>query len=290
MSAQILVLGATGNAGGATLRALEAAGAEAIAFVRDPAAAERKLGDGTPMRVGDLSDEASLRGALAGVDAVLLCSGNAPAMRDLQLNAVRVISSSDVRRIVKISGSPVSVSPQSPARTGRDHCAVEEAMRAIGRETVAIRPNMFMQAFIDQAQAVSHGALPGLDGEPRVSFIDARDIGRVAAAALMADTAPEPVLEVTGPQALTWFDVADAMSAVFGRTITHYPMASDSVRQALLSMGRPEWLVNHLLEIGELMREPKAAEVTDTVERITGHPPGTFTQFLTDNAAAFPAA
>lgn len=287
MIGPVLVIGATGNAGGATLRALKAAGREGIAFVRDPEAAARALGDDTPIRVGDLADPASLRSALDGVDAVLLCSANDPAMRELQLGALQAISSSDVRRIVKISGSPVSVSPSSPARTGRDHLAVEEAMRATGRETVAIRPNMFMQAFLDQALAVSHGALPGLDGEPRVSFIDARDIGRAAAAALMADPAPEPVLEVTGPEALTWFDVAEAMTTAFGRTVTHYPMPVDAAREALLGMGRPEWLVDHQLEIGQLMREPKAAEVTDTVERITGRSPSTLAQFLTDNAAAF---
>jgi hypothetical protein len=55
-------------------------------------------------------------------------------------------------------------------------------------------------------------------------------------------------------------------------------------------MGRPEWLVEHLLELGALMREPKAAEVTGTVERMTGRPPTSLSEFLKDHAAAFPAA
>jgi len=55
-------------------------------------------------------------------------------------------------------------------------------------------------------------------------------------------------------------------------------------------MGRPEWLVAHLLELGALMREPKAAEVTDTVQRITGHPATTLGKFLADHTSAFPAA
>jgi uncharacterized protein YbjT (DUF2867 family) len=206
---------------------------------------------------------------------VLPCSGNDREMRGQQLTAIRAIAASGARRIVKISGSPVSVSADSPARTGRDHFAIEEAMRATGRETVAIRPNTFMQNFPDQAPAVAHGALPGPEGDPRVSFVDTRDIGRVAAAALVADQTPEPVLEVTGPEALTWFDVAETMSAVLGRPITHYPMPPDVIRKALVGMGRPEWLVEHLLELGALMREPKAVEVTDTVQRMTGRPPTT---------------
>jgi uncharacterized protein YbjT (DUF2867 family) len=195
-----------------------------------------------------------------------------------------------VRRVVKISGSPVSVAADSPARTGRDHLAIEEALRATGREIAAIRPNVFMQNFLDQAVAVGHGALPGPDGEPRVSFIDARDIGAVAAAALLADAPPPPVLEVTGPEALSWFDVAEAMTAILGRAITHYPAGPDVVRQGLLAMGRPEWQIEHLLELGALMGRPKAAEVTDTVQRMTGRPALGLAEFLNDHTGAFPAA
>jgi uncharacterized protein YbjT (DUF2867 family) len=208
MARTFLVIGATGTVGGATLNALRASGAEPVAFVRDARRAAGLLGDRTPVRSGDLADEGSVRAALDGVDAVLLCSAHGPAMREHQLAAVRAISASDVNRVVKISGSPVSVRADSPASTGRDHFEVERALRAIGRDTVAIRPNPFMQNFLVQTPVAAHGALPGPDGSPRASFIDARDVGRVAAAALLAEQPPEPVLDVTGPEALTWFDAA----------------------------------------------------------------------------------
>ncbi len=290
MTAGPLVIGATGTVGGATFSALREAGAEPIAFVRDRGRAAGLLGERVPLRVGDLEEEATLRDALEGMEAVLLCTGHDPAMRDQQLHAVRAIEASEVRRVVKISGSPVSVSPDSPAGTGRDHYAVEEALRASGRDVIAVRPNAFMQNFLEQSAAIAHGALPGPDGEPRVSFVDAGDIGRVAAAALLAAEAPAPVLEVTGPEALSLFDVAETMSTVLGRTVTHYPASPELARQGLLAMGRPEWLVEHLLELGALMREPKAAEVTDTVQQLTGQPARSLREFVSENAAAFPAA
>jgi hypothetical protein len=89
---------------------------------------------------------------------------------------------------------------------------------------------------------------------------------------------------VTGPQALTWFDVANTMSEILGRSITHYPTSPGVIGQALLAMGRPPWLVEHMLELGAPMHEPKAAEVTDTVERITGRPAATLREFLSDHA------
>jgi uncharacterized protein YbjT (DUF2867 family) len=290
MARTFLVIGATGTVGGATLHALRASGAEPVAFVRDARRAAGLLGERTPVRIGDLADEGSVGAALDGVDAVLLCSAHGPAMREHQLAAVRAIAASGVNRVVKISGSPVSVRADSPASTGREHFEVEWALRAIGRDTVAIRPNPFMQNFLEQTPVAAHGALPGPDGSPRVSFVDARDVGRVAAAALLAEQSPERVLEVTGPEALTWFDVAGTMSEVLGRPITHYPTPPEVIRQAMLAMGRPPWLVEHMLELAALLREPKAAEVIDTVARITRQPAISLREFLADHASAFPAA
>ena len=289
MARTFLVMGATGIVGGATLDASRC-GAEPVAFVRDPQQAARVLGGRTPFRVGDLDDEGAVRAALGGVDAVLLCSAHGPAMREQQMATVRAIEASSVGRVVKISGSPVSVRSESPASTGRAHFSVEEALRAIGRVTVAIRPNPFMQNFLEQAPVVAHGVLPGPQGNPRVSFVDARDIGRVAAAALLSTEPADEVLEVTGPEALTWFDVAVIMGEVLGRSITHHPMPADVIRQTLLGMGRPQWFVEHMLELGALLRDHKAAEVTHTVERITGQAATTLGEFLTDHTSASRAA
>jgi uncharacterized protein YbjT (DUF2867 family) len=289
MAAEVLVIGATGNIGGATLAALRAAGVKAAAFVRDPERAAQVLGQDQPLRVGDLRDPASLAAALDGIERVHLCSGNDPDLREQQLNAVAAIERSDVRRVVKISASPVATGADSPSRVGRDHAAVEEALRATGLEVVAIRPNVFMQTFLAQTPALGNGLLPGPE-RARVSFIDARDVGAVSAVALTTDETPEPVLELTGPEALTWPEVAEKMTEVLGRPITHVATPTDALAQGMRAMGRPEWQVQHAIEVAVLLAEPKAAEVTDTVEQIIGRPPRTLADFLNDNAAAFSLA
>jgi uncharacterized protein YbjT (DUF2867 family) len=126
MATAILVMGATGTVGGAALDALHA-GAEPMALVRDAERAAQALDRRTPFRVADLANEGSVRAALKGVDAVLLCSAHGPAMRAQQIGAVRAIGASDVNRVVTISGSPVSVSADSSAGSGRDHFAIEKA-------------------------------------------------------------------------------------------------------------------------------------------------------------------
>lgn len=289
MSAAILVTGATGAVGRAALAALRERGVQAAAFTRDPVRARKLLGADVELRAGDLADGGSLGAALQGVQAVLLCSAHGPQMREVQLAAVATMAAAGTRRVVKISGSPVTLAHPARSGSGADHLAVEEALRASVVQAAAVRPNIFMQNFLDQSAAVGHGALPGPDGGPRVSFVDARDAGRVAAAALTAERI-EPALEVTGPEALTWFEVAGLMSEVLGREVTHYPAPAELARAGLLALGRPEWLVDHQLEIASLLGDPQAAEVTGTVAALTGAEPVSLREFLAEHAAAFPQA
>lgn len=91
MTSTVLVMGATGTVGGATVSALLGRGAMVSAFVRDPDRALEKLGPDVDQRRGDLGDAASVRQALDGVGSVLLCSGHDPQMRAHQIAALRVM-------------------------------------------------------------------------------------------------------------------------------------------------------------------------------------------------------
>ena len=78
------------------------------------------------------------------------------------------------------------------------------------------------------------------------------------------------------------------MSDALGRPIGYQPMPPNVMADGMRALGRPEWLIEHALELAALMSEPKAAEVTGTVEQITGRSPKRLSHFLTENAAAFP--
>lgn len=69
------VTGATGFVGGAVARRLRGAGHDVVAIVRDPAKAT-DLGDlGVDVRRGDVTDRASMRGPMRGVDGVFHIAG-----------------------------------------------------------------------------------------------------------------------------------------------------------------------------------------------------------------------
>lgn len=284
---RVLVSGATGLVGGATAAALGDRGVEVVAFVRDPSRLTARHAALT-VAVGDLGDADSLRAALTGVDAVVLVSGHGPDMSDVQQAALSTIAATDVRRVVKISASPVAVSG-SASSLGRAHLDVEQTLRASVPEPVVVRPNVFMQNLLAMAPAVAHGVLPGPEGDPTVSFVDARDVGRAAAAAVVAPD-PRTLLEVTGPQPLRYSDVADAMSTVLQRPISYAPIPVDVMRQGLQAAGDPDWLAEHKIEMATLMRDPSAARITDHYAAVTGEEPTSIAAFLTAHATRFEAA
>ena len=99
----ILVTGATGNVGSRVVHELRGRGAPVRALVRDAARGADRLGAGVELAVGDFADPASMRRALAGVDAVLLSCGNQPAQAELEAAAIDAADAAGVRRVVKLS-------------------------------------------------------------------------------------------------------------------------------------------------------------------------------------------
>jgi uncharacterized protein YbjT (DUF2867 family) len=73
---RVLVSGAIGNVGSGVVQELRGRGVSIRAFVRDPARAAEKLGEGVELAAGDFSDTESLRRALEGVDYLFLTSAD----------------------------------------------------------------------------------------------------------------------------------------------------------------------------------------------------------------------
>lgn len=285
---RVLVTGATGLVGGAALRALSGSETEVVAYVRDPARLEDAASH-VAVAVGDLGDETSLRAALEGVDAVVLVSGHGLDMAEVQHAALATISAADIRRVVKISGSPVATAVGSVSSIGQAHLDVERTLRESVPEPIAVRPNVFMQNLLAMAPAVAHGVLPGPEGNPSVSFVDAGDVGRAAAAAALASD-PRSRIEVTGAEAVSYTEVAQALSQILGREVTYAPIPVDIMRQGLEAAGDPDWLAEHKVEMAGLMGAPQAALVTDHFAELLGTPPTTLASFLAAHATAFEAS
>ncbi len=280
----ILVLGATGHIGAPLVEQLSARGAPFRAGYRssDRAKAARRAGvDAVPV---DYLDPASLDRALTGVDRVFLV---APPVEDLVLlerGVVEAARRAGVRHLVKVS--------VWDARTedfifGRPHRVMEEEVERSGLAWTFLQPNGFMQNLLNSAGLIRQtGVFPFPDGG-RVSWIDARDIGRVAAVVLTGTGHEGRSYELSGPEALDYAGQMRIVAEVTGRPYVHVPVPDDEWRRNALGAGLPEYLVNALVDLQAMQRRGVCHRTTDTVERLTGSRPTPFRRFVEDHADAF---
>ncbi|GAA3422303.1 NmrA family NAD(P)-binding protein [Streptosporangium vulgare] len=261
--APVLVTGATGQQGGATARALLAAGVPVRALVRDPATGRARAVEalGAELVTGDLRDRDSVTRAAQGARAVF--SVQMPAMRagafDFEgeltqaANLVEGALAAGVPQFVHTSvtgaghhteapgwaeGRWASMAPVFAAKSG-----AQDRVREAGfTHWSIIKPGFFMENFLPSAayllpRGVEGGLVTVLRPETRLSLVAVKDIGTAAAAAL---TAPERFheveLELAG-ECLTLTDIAKVLSGALGAELA----APDMTPEEAVAAGMPRW-------------------------------------------------
>jgi len=121
---------------------------------------------------------------------------------------------------------------------------------------------------------------PFKDG--KLGMIDARDIGEVAAKVLIEEGHEGEVYTLTGPAAISFYDVAEALSEVVGKEVSYIDVSLEKAKEAMLNKGIPEWKADTLNEYAKAHSEGYSDFTTDTFEKLTGHPATSYKQFASD--------
>jgi len=282
----ILITGATGRVGGATLKRLANNGIPVRALLRYPekAAAVADLG-GQPI-IGDLAQVRSLEAALDGVRAALLVSPLDPHQVELQNNFIDAAKRVGQMHIVKISGLGTAL--DSPVRSGRWHAQTEKYLEDSGLPFTHLRPPFFMQNILRFAPTIRHtGEFVGALRQGKVAMVDVTDIAAVAAIALTTSGHAGKAYTLTGLEALAYEEVAEKLSNGLGRRVIYKDIELEVMRQRLLASGMPAWHVDVQVDFSTALAAGQASAVTNTVEAVTGHAPRTLDQFIHEHMALF---
>jgi uncharacterized protein YbjT (DUF2867 family) len=266
-----LVLGATGNVGGALVHQLVDQGHQVRALVRDPARATH-LPDGVEVVVGDLDDAESLTAAAGGVDAVFFMQ-LAPIPAQAQ-NMVKAARSAGVRRVVVLSSVGTVLLPH-PVIGGRI-AARDAIFRESGLGVTYLRPNTLMSNAL--------WWLPTLRDEGRV--YDASDPGKTVPIDAYDGHVGKGYI-LNGPEALTAREQVEILADVLGRPIEFVPVTPEQFAQRSIEQGTPQDMARAVQDLNELFRAGRAGVVADDVANLTGTPPRTFREWCEQNAAAF---
>jgi uncharacterized protein YbjT (DUF2867 family) len=285
--ANILVTGATGTIGSVLVEKLAAAKVPARALVRNSEKAARIEQLGLETSLGDLEQPDTLRAALDGIEKVFLLSAPEQRQAELQSNLIQAAKSAEVRHIVKLSAIGVGSGLESIS-LGRLHRQTEEEIERSGIAYTHLRPNGFMQNSFMFANTIrTQNAFYAPLGDARVSYVDARDVSAVAFRTLTEEGHENRAYEITGPEALSYYDMAREFSSALGREVKYVEVPMEAARNAMLGMGMQEWLVGALVELFNFYGEGRADKVTDAVRQVTGNEPTTFAQFAGDYSQTF---
>ncbi len=283
----ILVTGATGTIGSALMGQLKAQGLEHRALVRDAARARALLGADAPLVLGDYTDTSSLDAAMDDVSALFLLCPPHPSQSELEQAVVDSADRNGVERVVKVSAFGAALG--SPIHLADQHARTEAHIAEIGMEYTFLRPSFFMQNLLAHASSIqATGTFYAANGAGRAGMIDARDVAATAAAILADGTGhADQAYLLTGPAAVSFFDVASALSAATHKQVTYVPVDTDAAQAAMASQGLPGWLISDLLGLSQAFASGKAEVLTSVVSDVTGRQPRRLEDFASDFAGAF---
>lgn len=281
----ILVTGATGTVGSEAVRLLSVRHHPTRALVRDPSRVTHRddLADEIEIVTGDFDRPDTLDAALDGIHTVILVSPAVPAQE------IAVIDSAirqGVSHLVKITSK---ASADSPVDRRRGQAQIEAHLEATGLAPTLLRSNAYLQNLFALAPMVRQTrGFTMSAGDGQVGMIDARD---VAAAATAVATAPDAhaghTYRLTGPDLITYTDIANELSATLGHGIEYRRLRPDEHRAAMIRAGVPGTVATSNAQAFGLIAEGDAAWLTSDVATLTATAPRGLHTFITEHAAAF---
>jgi len=270
-SAPVLVTGATGRQGGATARALLAAGVPVRALVRDPATDRAKAVEalGADLVTGDLHDRDSVTRAAEGARAVFSVqmpafTGDAFDFDGEVAQAANLVDGALAAGVPQFVHTSVSGAGQhtgipgwaegrwaSMAPTLGAKARVQDRVREAGfPHWTILKPGFFMENFLpDMAflfpRGVEGGLVSVLKPGTRLSLVAVRDIGRAAAAAVAAPDRYDRVELELASDYLTMTDIAAILSRVLGTDLTAPDMTvAEATAAGMPGMGASHEFMN----------------------------------------------
>lgn len=143
-----------------------------------------------------------------------------------------------------------------------------------------------MTNLLASAESIAHtGKLFAPASDARVAMIDPGDVAAVAAAALVDRGHAGRTYVVTGPEALTYDDIA--LSQATDCTIEFVDVPDEGARDGMLQAGMPEFVVDFLVRLFGALRAGAQAVPTDTVRAVTGGEPRGIAPFAREHWAMF---
>ncbi|WP_374968217.1 SDR family oxidoreductase [Terrabacter sp. BE26] len=265
----LAVSGSTGWLGGLVARDLASRGVPQRLLVRDVARAPRLAGSVAAQ--GSYGDAAAAQTALEGVETLFMVSAAENADRLGEHKAfVDAAAAAGVHHVVYVSF--FGAAPDATFTLARDHAATEEHLRASGMAWTFLRDNLYLE-FVEQMVG-EDGVIRGPADAGRAAVVAHEDIAAVATAVLLDPAAHAgATYDLTGPEALTFTEMAQVVSDVTGRPVRFHDETLEEAYASRAAYGAPDWQVDAWVSTYTAVARGELDGVSGDVERVTGRHP-----------------
>jgi uncharacterized protein YbjT (DUF2867 family) len=285
----ILIIGATGNTGSETARLLLERGLPVRAMTREPERARQiEALQGAEIVAGDSYRPETLDGVFDGVEKLYYVPATDLDWDGPQTAIINAARDAGVQHIVRMSA--IGAGADQPSMSLRFHFKGEQDIEASGTAYTHVRPNSFFQNCLYDAQPIkAEGRFYSAVADARFAKIDTRDIAEVVVKVLTEDGHEGRTYEITGPEPLSYAELAARLSTAVGKDIEFVNLSPEEYAASLEAIGFEDWNAEEFANIygRGFYRESGGRHVTDTVERLLGRAPRSFDDWARENAHAF---
>jgi uncharacterized protein YbjT (DUF2867 family) len=281
---KILITGATGNVGLATVRFLlsqKTGDCQVVAAVRGIERAEKLEGiKGAQLVNFEFDEPATYAAALTGVNKLLLIRPN--QVSDVSKHIfpfLDQVEKSDVKQLVF-----VSVVGAQKNRIYANH-RIETHLKKMSIPHTIVRPSLYMQNLISlhgkEIKQKNCIYIPA--GAGMVNYIDARDVARLVAELLTKPGHDGKEYEITGPEPMDFYKIASLFTKELGREIRYArPLTIKFIRQKMLEKKAMPFILTLSL-MYEAARNGKMGHVSGVFKELTGSEPRSLAEFIHEN-------
>lgn len=264
------VTGASGQLGQLVLNELleMVEAGDIVALARDPTKLTEFASLGVKVRTADYDEPATLGPALAGVDRLLLISGNALGKRVEQHQAV--IDAAMRQGVKYIAYTSILDAPRSVIPLADGHRRTEAALAESGIPHSLLRNGWYNENFTDALAAqIEAGEVAGAHRFGRISSASREDYA-IAAAQVLVNADGGEALELAGDSSWTMDDFAEEVSRQSGEEVVYRDMPRDDYAALLESSGLPSEVAAMLADSAVAASHGALEDYSKTLNEIIG--------------------
>ncbi len=282
----ILITGATGKTGSATAKSLGEKGERFRALIRNEEKKEGLESLGGEVVIGSIENTDVVNQSMEGVKTVLVLLPNSESQLALEKQIVDSAKQAGVERIVKMSS--IEATPDATSPIPKLHLESEEYIKQSGLAWTMIKPNFYMQNLLASAGTIKdQGKIFLPMGEGKTGMIDTTDVGTVIAKVLSEDGHESMNHEITGPEILSFYEVAEIFSKALGKQVDYVDVPMDAYKETLGQFLTNQWHLDAVIDLFKGIAEGGIEDKTDTFNELMGETPKSLSQFLAENSFIF---